>query len=529
MIQPHGYLKARATRSLHAVFLTAAIRLGVEMGLTFFNTLGRKQQAFASIDPSVVRMYSCGPTVYNYAHIGNLRAYIFVDIVRRALEYLDYAVRHVMNITDVGHLTDDADDGEDKMVKSSRETGRSVWEIAEFYTDAFFRHADSLNITRPHVTPRATEHVDDMIALIRRLEERGYTYRGGGNIYFDISKFPSYGELARVRSAGGDTGVGSSEHGRVEVDPNKRNPNDFVLWFTQSKFENQAMLWDSPWGRGYPGWHIECSAMSMRYLGEQFDIHCGGVDHIPVHHSNEIAQSEAATGRQWVRYWLHNEFVVMDKGKMAKSSGSFVTLDTLTEAGYDPLDYRYFCLLAHYRSEIRFSLEALDAARRARLRLVERIRGLAERAPDVAEELGRRQTGFAGGMADGTTVKGADASGTAEAALKEFCAALEDDLNTPKMLAAVQTLTKAETGSVEEILTALASMDRVLGLNLIAEAIAEQQIPEEVEKLVAEREQARKLKDFARADEIRDILKERGFVLEDRPSGTKVSVVGRTG
>ncbi len=490
------------------------------MGLTFFNTLGRTQQTFVPLDPSLARVYSCGPTVYNYAHIGNLRAYVFVDILRRSLEYFGYNVRHVMNITDVGHLTDDADDGEDKMVKSSRETGRSVWEIAEFYTDAFFRHADSLNIIRPHVTPRATEHIDDMIALIRRLEERGYTYRAGGNIYFDISRFPSYGELARVRSAGDDAGVVNSAHGRVEVDPNKRNPNDFVLWFTQSKFENQAMLWDSPWGRGYPGWHIECSAMSMRYLGEQFDIHCGGVDHIPVHHSNEIAQSEAATGHQWVRFWLHNEFVVMDKGKMAKRSGSFVTLDTLTEAGYDPLDYRYFCLLAHYRSEIHFSWEALDAARSARLRLVERLRGLAEQLSGSAAD-------YAAGAVDAPKAGGRGISGFAEAALNDFRDALEDDLNTPKALASLQTLTKSETGSAEESLAAVASMDRVLGLNLIDEATAEQQIPEEIERLVSEREEARKAKDFARADEIRDILKERGFVLEDRPSGTKVSVAGR--
>lgn len=497
------------------------------MALTFFNTLGRKRQAFEPIDPSLVRMYSCGPTVYNYSHIGNLRAYVFVDILRRTLEYLGYPVRHVMNVTDVGHLTDDADEGEDKMVKSSRETGRSVWEIAEFYTNAFFGHADSLNITRPHVTPRATEHVDDMIALIHRLEERGYTYSAGGNIYFDISKFPSYGELARARSPGGDAKGTNSEHSRVEADPNKRNPNDFVLWFTQSKFENQAMLWDSPWGRGYPGWHIECSAMSMRYLGEQFDIHCGGVDHIPVHHSNEIAQSEAATGRPWVRYWLHNEFVVMDSAKMAKSAGTFLTLDTLTGAGYDPLDYRYFCLLAHYRSEIRFSWEALDAARSARLRLVERIRGFVERAPETAEELGRRPAETGRELSAVTQIDGPDPHGTAKKALEEFRAAIEDDLNTPKALAALQSLAKTETESAETALKTVASVDRVLGLNLIARAVAEERIPEDVEKLVAERERAREQKDFARADEIRDILKERGFVLEDRPSGTKISVAGR--
>ncbi|MCK5154016.1 MAG: cysteine--tRNA ligase, partial [Spirochaetales bacterium] len=337
------------------------------MKLRFFNTMGRLVEDFKTIETGVVKMYCCGPTVYNYAHIGNLRAYLFDDILRRTLEYAGYKVNHVVNITDVGHLTDDNDDGEDKMVKSSRETGKSVWDIAKYFTDAFFKDIDNLNIVRPTVSPRATDHIEEMINLIKRLESRGYTYESGGNVYFDIDKFPDYGKLAlRDRQ---DLSAGA----RIAVDPNKKNAHDFVLWFTNSKFEDQAMQWDSPWGRGYPGWHLECSAMSMKYLGDQFDIHCGGIDHISIHHTNEIAQSEAASGKKWVNYWMHNEFLIMNKGKMAKSSGNFITLDSLIEDGFDPLDYRYFSLGGHYRSQLQFSIESLGSAKSARENLFERV------------------------------------------------------------------------------------------------------------------------------------------------------------
>ena len=337
------------------------------MGLMLYNTLTRTSEPFEPIVPGKVGMYCCGPTVYNYAHIGNLRTYVFEDLLRRSFEALGYDVRHVMNVTDVGHLTDDADEGEDKMEKSAREMKRSVWDIAAYFTEAFFDDTRKLNIVPPTIVCRATDHIPQMIELIKRLEQRGYTYVAGGNVYFDISRFDEYGRLALLDRQELKAGA------RIEVDRNKRNPHDFVLWFTQGKFEHQSMMWDSPWGRGYPGWHLECSAMSLHYLGEQFDIHCGGVDHIPVHHTNEIAQSEAATGRKWVNYWVHAEFLLMDSGKMSKSAGGFVTLGALEDEGYEPLDYRYFCLGGHYRTQLQFSFESLDAARNARRNLNDRV------------------------------------------------------------------------------------------------------------------------------------------------------------
>ncbi|MDR1909246.1 MAG: cysteine--tRNA ligase, partial [Spirochaetaceae bacterium] len=331
------------------------------MALRLYNTLGREVQVFEPLRPGKAGFYGCGPTVYNYAHIGNLRAYVFHDVLVRTLERLGLDVTHVMNITDVGHLSGDGDEGDDKMVRSAEERGKSVLEVAEFYTGAFFADTERLNIRRPTVVCRATEHIGEMIELIRRIEAGGYTYSAGGNLYFDVGRFPHYGELALLRM---ET---QNQVSRTGPDGNKRNPRDFVLWFTRSKFANRALTWDSPWGRGYPGWHIECSAMSLKYLGERFDIHAGGVDHIPVHHSNEIAQTEAATGlHPWVRYWLHNEFLVLDRSKMSKSSGNFLTLQSLIDAGYDPLDYRYFLLGGHYRSQLQFSFEGLDGARNAR-------------------------------------------------------------------------------------------------------------------------------------------------------------------
>ena len=345
------------------------------MELKLWNTMGRELQVFTPIQDGKVGMYCCGLTVYNYAHIGNLRSYLFEDFARRTLEYFGSTVRHVMNVTDVGHLTGDTDEGEDKMLKGAREKGMTVWEIAEFYTKAFFRDFELLRCSMPTVICRATEHIQDMIDLISRIEAKGFTYVSGGNVYFDISKFPDYGKLALLDQQQLRAGA------RITVDEGKKNPADFVLWFTKSKFEHQAMLWDSPWGRGYPGWHIECSAMSMKYLGEHFDIHCGGADHIPVHHTNEIAQSEAATGSRWVNYWLHGEWLLLEKEKMAKSSGNFITLATLTEKGYDPLDYRYFCLGAHYRTQLAFSWESLDAARTGRQGVVDKIVQLKAQAP----------------------------------------------------------------------------------------------------------------------------------------------------
>jgi cysteinyl-tRNA synthetase len=469
------------------------------MALTLFNTLGRELQPFQPIKPGQAGFYGCGPTVYNYAHIGNLRAYVTHDILTRTLRAAGYKVTHVMNITDVGHLSGDNDSGEDKMVKSAAERGKSVLEIAEFYTQAFFADIDRMNIVRPDIICKATEHIPDMIGLIKRIEAAGFTYSAGGNLYFDISRFPHYGELAMLRMD--DLKAGA----RTGVDENKRNPGDFVLWFTKSKFENQALVWDSPWGRGYPGWHIECSAMSIKYLGEQFDIHAGGIDHVPIHHTNEIAQSEAATGKHpWVRYWVHNEFLVLDRGKMSKSAGGFLTLQSLIDKGYDPLDYRYLLLGGQYRSQLQFSWEALDGARNSRKSLNDRIKALAAACPGP-----------------GTLSPG----GPAEARMGAFTTAMEDDLASPRALAELWGLVRDNAVNPGEALAAAFKMDEILGLKLaLAVGRSEnEENPEfiaEIEDLIAQRALAKQEKDFSRADAIRNELKEKGIVLEDGNAGT---------
>jgi cysteinyl-tRNA synthetase len=465
------------------------------MRLHLFNTLGRKMEEFVPVEDNVVRMYCCGPTVYNYAHIGNLRTYVFEDILRRTLDYLGYSVHHVMNVTDVGHLTDDADDGEDKMLVGAREREMTVWEIAEHFTKAFFEDLQALHIEMPETICRATDHIEDMQLLIRRLEEKGLTYQSGGNVYFSIDAFPGYGELALLDRQELQAGA------RIAVDTNKKNPHDFVLWFTNSKFEHQAMQWDSPWGTGYPGWHLECSAMSMKYLGERIDIHCGGVDHINVHHTNEIAQSEGATGRKWVNYWLHGEFLVMDSGRMGKSEGNAVTLSTLTGRGYDPLDYRYYLLGAHYRTQLSFSWEALDAARTARAALHDRLLDL------------RREA---------TPASPGEFSAAAAAAHAGMVQSLGDDLNVPRALGQLWALTKDDGLSAADRLGAAVDIDRVLGLDLATALEAgDRQLAPELASLITEREQARAKRDFARADELREELRAKGVLVEDTPSGTK--------
>ncbi len=459
--------------------------------MKLYNTMTRSIEEFIPIKEGEVSMYCCGPTVYNYAHIGNLRTFIFEDILKRTLSWDGYKVKHVMNITDVGHLTGDGDEGEDKLKKRSRETGKSVWDIAAFYTDAFFHDEEALNIIRPDVVCKATDHIQDMIDLIKVLEEKGHTYTSGGNVYFSIDTISDYGKLSGQNQDEKMSGA------RIAVDGNKRNPKDFVLWFTNSKFGEQAMMWDSPWGRGYPGWHIECSAMSMKYLGPHFDIHCGGIDAIPVHHTNEIAQSEAATGTRWVNYWCHGEFLLNDKGKMSKSSGEFLTLPIVVEHGYNALDYRYFCLSGHYRTQLKFSWEALDHARSAREKLAFLVSTLKRTKP--SESL----------------------SDKAREYLKSFSDALNNDLRTPEALAVMWVMLKDSNVTEGEKLSLLYSFDRVLGLRLdeIALSSSCDDLSEEEKRLLEERTEAKKNKNWARADEIRHILEERGFLVKDTPSG----------
>ena len=467
------------------------------MTVRLYNTMSRTVEDFKPIREGEVGMYCCGPTVYNYAHIGNLRTYVFEDLLHRTLFKAGYRVKHVMNITDVGHLTGDGDDGEDKLAKSARENGRSVWDIAAFYTDAFFRDEEALGIIRPDIVCRATDHIQAMIDIIRRLEEKGHTYISGGNVYFSIDTIDDYGKLARLNLDD------LKEGARIEVDSNKRNPKDFVLWFTNSKFKDQVMVWPSPWGTGYPGWHIECSAMSSEYLGDHFDIHCGGIDAIPVHHTNEIAQSEAAFGvKPWVDYWCHGEFLLNDKGKMSKSSGEFLTLSVLVDKGYDPLDYRYFCLTGHYRSQLKFSFESLDQARSARQTLVRKIAQYRKECTPAA-------------VLDGKT----------RGYLDSFYEAMFNDLKAPQALGVLWSMLRDPSLADDQKLAAVLDMDSILGLSLDrVEAVQDEGAIADSEalELLARRSEAKKAKDWAQADEIRNRLSRMGYKVVDTPSGPQL-------
>ncbi len=457
--------------------------------MKLYNTLTRSKEVLKPLKEGVVSLYCCGPTVYNFAHIGNLRTYIFEDLLRRALELEGNKVTHIMNITDVGHLTSDSDSGDDKMKKGAEREKKTVWELAAFYTEAFLADMKALNLLMPHQTPKATDHIQTMIDQIQSIEKNGFSYVGeNGNVYFDTQKLDDYGKLAQLDKQELQAGA------RIEVDPNKKHPSDFVLWFVSSKHGEQDMQWDSPWGRGFPGWHIECSAMSCEYLGNQFDIHCGGVDHIPVHHSNELAQAEAANGEKWVNVWMHGEFLILkNKEKMSKSGENFLTLGTLKEKGFSALDYRYFCLQTHYRKQLMFSWDGLEAAKNGLKRLKNKALGLGSQRGAVSEEWGDR-----------------------------FMEAVSDDLNIPQALGICWEMLDDKTLANDVKLATIEKMDEVLGLKLTEKIIIE--IPEAIQKLIAERNEARSNKDWAKSDELRDQIEASGeWKVKDGPEGTEIS------
>ncbi len=456
-----------------------------------YNTVTRSKDELVPIDPPNVGLYTCGPTVYNHAHIGNLRTYVYEDVLRRSLARAGFKVKHVMNITDVGHLVSDADTGEDKMEVGARREGRTAWEIAEFYAEAFKADCAQLNILPPDIWCKATEHIGEMIALVARLEKNGFTYRIADGVYFDTSKFPAYGAMARLDKAGLRAGA------RVEVVEGKRNPTDFALWKLSPPDKQRQMEWDSPWGTGFPGWHIECSAMSMKYLGEQFDIHCGAVDHINVHHTNEIAQSEAATGKHpWVRWWVHGEFLVMKGGeKMAKSSGRFITLRTLVDDwGFDPLAYRFYLLQAHYRKQVNFMYLAMKSCAQGLKNIYRMLERFAAEAKPAAEPPAKYK--------------------------ERFDDAVFDDLDTPRAVVTLWHCLEDWTLSPADKLAFAHYAEGVLGLGLDkVEAAKPVEVPAEVEELVRKRAEARADKDFAAADALRDQLAEMGYEIEDKPGG----------
>ncbi len=479
--------------------------------MLIYNSLTRKREEFIPNEPGKVAMYTCGPTVYHYAHIGNLRSYIMEDVLEKYLRYTGLDVTRVMNITDVGHLSSDADTGEDKMLKGARRENKTVLQIAKFYTDAFFADCAKLNIKTPEVVAPATTCIDEFISTIESLLEKGFAYEAGGNIYFDTSKLEQYYVFNDFKEEDLEVGVREG----VEEDGNKRNKADFVLWFTKSKFDDQELKWESPWGVGYPGWHIECSCISMKYLGEYLDLHCGGIDNAFPHHTNEIAQSEAFVGHKWCNYWFHVHHLNTNSGKMSKSSGEFLTVSLLEEKGYDPLVYRFFCLQSHYRKSLVFSYENLDNAAIAYNKLVARIVSIMK---EPAGELD---------------------SAAFEALKAKFSAAMDNDLNTSLAVTALYDVLKAQTTPATK-LALIADFDKVLCVGLIAAAekiiTEEKKAAEEaaavlandpfaayVEDMIAQRIAAKKAKDYARADEIRAELTKKGVTLIDTPQGTKWS------
>jgi len=461
------------------------------MNLTLYNTLTRKKEEFKPLKGKEAKLYTCGPTVYNFAHIGNLRTFLFEDILKRALLYNGYKIKHVMNITDVGHLTGDRDMGEDKIETGAKREGKTAWEIAEFYTGAFLKDLKSLNVLLPDIMPKATDHIEEQIKMISALEKKGYTYITSDGVYYDTSKFKDYNKLSHKNLST------LKEGARVEKNDEKKNPTDFALWkFTPAGVKRQ-MEWDSPWGKGFPGWHIECSAMSVKYLGNQFDIHCGGVDHIDIHHTNEIAQTEAATGvSPWVKIWMHGAFLIIGGGKkMAKSEGNFLTLENaIIKKGLNPLAFRYAALGTHYRKPMEYSEAGIINAESSLNHLYNQAREIAKVKP--AKNINKE-------------IK------------DKFIAAVNDDLNLPKALAVVSGLMKSKLKD-EEKLAAILDFDKILGLNLAGVMNESDELPEEIKKLAVERQSARKNKDWKKSDELREKLNSLGYSVSDTNAGTRV-------
>lgn len=465
--------------------------------MKLYNTLTKKLEEFKSIEPNKVKMYTCGPTVYNYAHIGNLRTYISEDILEKSLNYIGYEVERCMNITDVGHLVSDSDTGEDKMFVAASREHKSVLDIAEFYKTAFFKDIQKLNIKKPKYISNATDNIDEYIKVIKKLLEENYAYIANGNVYFDTEKYDKYYELSgrnkeELLIAARDT---------VEEDLDKKNPADFGLWFTNSKFNNQELKWDSPWGVGYPGWHIECSCISMKYLGENLDIHCGAIDAIFPHHTNEIAQSECYLGHKWCNYWVHMEFLNDATGKMSKSKGEFLTLSLLEEKGFKPLEYRYFCLGSHYRKQLVFTYDALKIAQTSYNKLINKIKTIKKDDNEINTEL----------------IK--------EYQIK-FKEALENDLNTSSALTLLYDVIKDEKLNNNSKLYLIEDFDKVLSLNLLSE---ERELDEEtkkyIEEMISKRKEAKINKNFELADEIRNELLNKGIVIKDTREGTIYEVM----
>ncbi len=463
--------------------------------MKFYNTLTRKVDEFIPNSEGVVKMYTCGPTVYHFAHIGNLRTYICEDILEKYLKYAGYKVDRVMNITDVGHLTGDSDDGTDKMVNSAKKEHKSVMDIAKFYTEKFFEDTEKLNIRKPDTIVPATSQIDEYIKVITKLIDTGYAYLAGGNVYFDTSKLNNYYCLTNHNVDDLIDGVRDD----VEKDDNKKNRADFVLWFTKSKFEDQELKWDSPWGYGYPGWHIECSCISMKYLGEYLDIHCGGVDNIFPHHTNEIAQSESYLGHKWCNYWFHAEYLNDINGKMSKSNGDALVVDTLIKRGYDPLSYRYMVLSSHFQKPLLFSYENLDSAQNAYFKLKNRIAKLDKKEDTLSEDYDKYKQSF-----------------------KE---AMDNNLNTSLALTCIYDLLKSDMNDYTK-LKLIKEFDEVLSLDLTKEEEKKLDIDEaEINKLIDERNEAKKNKDYAKADEIRNKLQDMGILLKDTREGTTYEIM----